>query len=304
MRNRVAKAIENKAAEDEKLYLISGDAGLGVWEGFKETYPERFLNPGVNEACDVGMASGLALRGYKVVYYNIAPFVIMRPYEQVRNDVCYQELPVIMVGTGSGITYAPAGMTHYVIEDIALAKTMPNLNIFSPCDPIEADAAFAYAYAADTPTYIRIPKNGEPELHKSTNIDITKPHVLREGKDALIIFHGSIVDAVLPACDTLSEKGIEVCAVSNPMVSNISDELAELINKYDSVYVAEEHYEYGGLGTIITDYCNEKGIFKKINKIALKNEYIHKVGNRDYLREHYGISIDKIVKFICSKVEK
>jgi transketolase len=299
MRNRIAKAIVEKAKTDERLYLISGDAGLGVWEVFQEAYPERFLNPGVNEACDVGMASGLALAGQKVVYYNIAPFVIMRPYEQVRNDICYQELPVIMIGTGSGITYAPAGMTHYVVEDIALAKTMPNLQVFSPCDPIEADAAFEYAYNSEAPSYIRIPKNGEPELHKNSHIDITRPHVMREGEDALIIFHGSIVEEVLPACETLSEKGIEVCAVSNPMVSCISNALLTLINRYDKIYVAEEHFATGGLGTIITGYCNEKGIMKKINKIAIKDEYIHDVGNRDYLRKHYKIDSESIVKTIA-----
>lgn len=298
MRNRLAKRIYEKAHEDKNLFLISGDAGLGVWENYQKDFPDRFLNPGVNEACDVGMAAGLALMGHKVVYYNIAPFVVMRPYEQVRNDVCYQELPVIFAGTGSGITYAPAGMTHYVVEDIALCKTLPNLNIFSPCDPIEMDAAFAYAYESKNPSYIRIPKNGEPELHKAPVKDITKPQVLREGKDVLVIFHGSISDEVLKACDVLEQKGIGVCAVSNPCVSTISSDLIDMISLFPQVYCVEEHYEYGGLGTMIADACNNLGVLKKINKIAIKNEYIHKVGNRDFLRKHYHIDADSIVKKI------
>jgi len=84
----------------------------------------------------------------------------MRPYEFVRNDICYQELPMILIGTGSGITYAPAGVTHYVVEDITLASTMPNLDIFSPADPIEAVECFKYAYESKKPSYIRIAKNG------------------------------------------------------------------------------------------------------------------------------------------------
>jgi len=296
MRNRVAKCILDKAASDENLFLISGDAGLGVWEGYQEKFPERFLNPGVNEACDVGMAAGLALCGHKVVYYNIAPFVVMRPYEQVRNDVCYQKLPVIFVGTGSGITYAPAGMTHYVVEDIALAKTMPNLNIFSPCDPIEAELAFEYAYNSDKPSYIRIPKNGEPELHSSKNFDISKPQFVREGKDKLIIFHGSIVDEVVAACDILQGKGVSVAALSCPMVSEIHPDMNEIISGYDDIFVAEEHFAHGGLGSIVSDYCNENGIFKKINKIALKNEYIHDIGNREHLRKLYGLDAGSIAE--------
>ena len=152
MRNTIAKEIIKKAKEDKRLYLIAGDAGLGVWDEYKVDFPKQYINPGVNEQCDIGMAAGMALRGHKPIFYNIAPFVIMRPYEQVRNDICYQNLPVILIGTGSGVTYAPAGMTHYVVEDIALGRTMPNLDIFSPSDPIEAKKCFEYAYNSDRPS--------------------------------------------------------------------------------------------------------------------------------------------------------
>lgn len=294
MRNRIAKRIYEKAAEDKSLFLISGDAGLGVWEPFQKDFPERFLNPGVNEACDMGMAAGLALCGHKVVYYNIAPFVVMRPYEQLRNDICYQELPVIFIGTGSGITYAPSGMTHYAVEDIALCGSLPNLNIFSPCDPLEADAAFEYAYLSRNPSYIRIPKNGEPELHKKPVHDITLPHVLREGKDAMIVFHGSISDEVLKACDLLAGQGIYVCAVSHPCVSGVSPDMLDMISMFPQVFCVEEHFEYGGLGTRLADICNSFSIHKKIHKIAIKNQYIHKVGNRDFLRKFYGLDAESI----------
>ncbi|TCK61659.1 transketolase family protein [Seleniivibrio woodruffii] len=298
MRNRIAKRIYEKAKEDKSLFLISGDAGLGVWEQYQKDFSDRFLNPGVNEACDVGMAAGLALCGHKVIYYNIAPFVVMRPYEQLRNDVCYQELPVIFVGTGSGITYAPAGMTHYVVEDIALCRTLPNLNIFSPCDPIEADAAFAYAYESRNPSYIRIPKNGEPEVHKAPIKDITQPHVLNEGSDVLLIFHGSISDDVLKACEELKDKGISACAVSHPCVSKISEEMLDMISMFPAVFCIEEHFEYGGLGTMLADSCNSFSVHKKIHKLGIKNQYIHTVGNRDFLRKHYGIDAGSIVSAV------
>ena len=129
MRNSVANKIKELAKKDKKLFVIAGDAGLGVWDDFKDSV--QFINPGVNEQLDIGMAAGMAMEGYKVIYYNITPFVIMRPYELVRNDICYQELPVILIGTGSGLTYAPAGHTHYAVEDITLALSLPNLDIFS-----------------------------------------------------------------------------------------------------------------------------------------------------------------------------
>jgi transketolase len=287
MRNRVANLIKQKAKEDKNLFLIAGDAGLGVWCDYKVEHPKQYINPGVNEACDVGMAAGMALRGHKVIFYNIAPFVVMRPYEQVRNDICYQNLPVILVGTGSGVTYAPAGMTHYVIEDIALCKTMPNLDIFSPADPIEAEACFEYAYTSKNPSYIRIPKAGEPELHSTKDIDITKPQKIKDGKDGVLFVHSSIVDQVDQIESILSKSNISLSVYTVPMLTSNFD-YGTILADYDHVFTLEEHFVDGGFGSILAEYCNNNSIFKKINKYGIKNEYIHAIGNRNYMIEYYG----------------
>jgi transketolase len=288
VRNTIANEIIKKAQEDKNLYLIAGDAGLGVWDNYKIDFPKQYLNPGVNEQCDIGLAAGMALRGHKVIFYNIAPFVIMRPYEQVRNDICYQNLPVILVGTGSGITYAPAGMTHYAVEDIALAKTMPNLDIFSPADPIEAKKCFEYAYNSESPSYIRIPKAGEEQIHRDENIDITKPIIIHEGKDGILFVHSSIIDEVETIRAILKESGKEIAIATVPMITS-SYHFEEILQHYDYIFTLEEHFVSGGFGSILNEYCNENNICKKINKFGLKNEYIHKIGNRDYLRKYYGI---------------
>lgn len=293
MRNSVANAIIEAAKKDPKIYLIAGDAGLGVWDGFRVEHPSQYINPGVNEALCVGMAAGMALAGYRPIYYNIAPFVIMRPYEQVRNDICYQELPVILVGTGSGVTYAPAGMTHYAIEDIALARTMPNLQIYSPADPIEAKACFLHALNGSNPAYIRVPKAGEPKIHKSEEIDITEPITMREGKDVLLVSHSAMVEESLLAANLLAEKGIEAEVMSVPY---LNCDMSKIANSKKPIFVAEEHYEFGGLGTILRE------LEVLVMKIAIKNEYIHKVGNRDFLRMHYGVDAKSIADKIFSRL--
>jgi len=289
MRNTVANKIIEYAKKDSNLYLISGDAGLGVWDGFRVDHPHQYINPGVNEALCVGMAAGMALRGHKVVYYNIAPFVVMRPYEQVRNDICYQELPVILVGTGSGLTYAPAGMTHYAIEDIALARTMPNLDVFSPADPIEAALCFEYAYKSDKPSYIRVPKAGEPKIHKNENFDISEPQTMCDGRDVLIISHSAMVEESMLAAKTLEEEGISAKVVSMPMINSSHPKIDELLRFEGKIFVVEEHYASGGLGTVLSEKTD-----KKIHKIALPSEFVHAIGNRDYMRMHYGIDSDSI----------
>lgn len=294
MRNTAAREIRDYCKKNRDGFLIAGDAGFGVWDEFQKELPSQYINPGINEQATIGLASGMALSGHKVFYYNIIPFVLMRCYEQVRLDICYHELPIILIGIGSGITYAPAGMTHYSVEDIALAKTMPNLNIISPSDPVQVKKALQYAIESKQPTYIRISRSGEPTLFKE-NVDITKPIYLKEGIKKAIIFHGSIVDEVIKA----SEKLSDVAVISFAMISPLDKyETKKILNQYDKIYVVEEHFCNGGLGTILSDFAMENKIDVNIKKIAIDNHYIHKIGSCNYLRKEFCIDADSIVKRI------
>ncbi|MFA6196753.1 MAG: transketolase C-terminal domain-containing protein [Sulfurimonas sp.] len=296
MRNTVAKEIYSYCKENNDGFLIAGDAGFGVWDDFQKELQSQYINPGINEQATIGLASGMALSGHKVFYYNIIPFVLMRCYEQVRLDICYHELPVILIGIGSGITYAPAGMTHYSIEDITLAKTMPNLNIISPSDPVQVKKAVAYAIESKNPTYIRISRSGEPKIFDE-NIDITKPIYLKTGSKKAILFHGSIVDEVLRASENLEDVSI----ISLPMIAPLdNDEINKILNKYEIVYVVEEHFKEGGLGSILSDFAMENSIVVKIKKIAIENHYIHKIGNCDYLRKELHIDSQSILSKVTN----
>ncbi|PZT48629.1 transketolase [Helicobacter valdiviensis] len=289
MRNTIASCIIEVAQKDSNVFLISGDAGLGVWDSFKEEYKDQYINPGINESLCVSMAAGLAVCGKKVVYYNIAPFVIMRPYEQIRIDICYQELPVILVGTGSGLTYMPSGMTHYALEDIGLALSMPNLDVFSPSDPLEAKACFKYAYKSNKPSYIRIPKAGEPNLHKSEIVDVSKMQfLLKNNSDILILSHSSIVQEALKAGEIL---GCDVA--TKPFINSFDFSL----ESYRHIFVVEEHFGYGGLGTFLKNYTNAK-----IEILAVPNKYVHLIGNCEYGREYFGIDSNGIVKSIKERL--
>ncbi len=292
MRNTAAKLIHEYCKENSNGYLIAGDAGYGVWDTFQEELPEQYINPGINEAACIGLAAGMALNEHKVFYYNIIPFVLMRCYEQVRLDICYQELPVVLIGIGSGITYAPAGMTHYSIEDIALAKTLPNLTIISPSDPIQTKKAVEYAIKSNKPTYIRISRSGEPIIFDE-DISIEKPLYLKEGKNKAILFHGSIIDEVIEASKELEDVSI----ISLPMISPLPEnEILEMMKKYETIYVVEEHFEEGGLGTILSDFAIKNKIFPNIEKIAIKNHFIHKIGSCNYLRKELLIDSKSIIE--------
>lgn len=296
MRNSVANTVFEYCKKNRDGFLITGDAGFGVWDNFQKELPDQYLNPGINEQATIGMAAGMSLSNHKVFVYNIIPFVLYRCYEQVRNDVCYQNLPMVLLGIGSGITYAPAGMTHYAVEDIALAKTMPNLTIFSPSDSIQAKKAVEYAIKATNPVYIRIAKAGEPTLFDD-EIDIEKLCFLRKEGDIAIIFHGSISDEVIAAANILESEGYKVALVSAVKI-NIDDtsEYQILFDRYEKVFVVEEHYESGGLGTSL----QEAG-FNPV-KIAIKNHFLHDVGNSKFLRRIYEIDGEGIANTIRKKL--
>lgn len=292
MRNTIAKQIEQKARENKDFVLISGDAGLGVWDSYKQTYPKQYINPGINEALCVGLAAGLSLVGKRVVYYNIAPFVIMRPYEQVRNDICYQELNVILIGTGSGLTYMPSGMTHYAIEDIGLGLSLPNLDIFSPCCPNEARECFEYAYKSSKPSYIRIPKAGEPLINNNEHIDVAFPQILHLGtKKTALISHSQIVKDVLEI-----GKKLDMSVFSMPLINSTK---LDCFKPYERLIVVEEHYRFGGLGTYLTQMLE-----RQVEILALSNAFVHLIANQAKAREKFGLDLDSIEKFILNGGKK
>lgn len=291
MRNSfINKIIEYSGSRDD-IFIISGDAGLGVFDEFKENHPDKFLNLGVAEQNATSFAAGMSIAGFKVYVYNIIPFLLYRPYEQVRNDICYQELPVSLVGIGSGLTYAPQGMTHYSVEDIALARTLPNLNIISPIDPIEAIKAAEYTLSSENPTYIRMAKRGEPNLHKDTYFDITKPSVLKDGEKIGIIFHGSIGTEVIGAWEELSSEGIFIKLISNPMLNPLNEDLLlELLKGLKHVLCVEEHYITGGLSTILSEiYFRRKPSWNLI-PLGVSHKFIHEIKDNSGMREYFGIS--------------
>ena len=302
MRNAFIDRVLAECDRRDDIFILSGDAGLGVFDEFQKNHPARFRNMGVAEQNTISFAAGLAMTGYRVLVYNIAPFVLYRCYEQVRNDICYQELPVVLVGTGSGITYAPMGMSHYAVEDIGLARTLPNLSVISPMDPPEAMAAAAYALEADGPVYIRIAKRGEPSYHCGEVTDITAPQLLREGRGVALVFHGSIVAEVMAAADLLGSRGISPRIISIPTVQPLDrHSLAALLHGIDHLVCVEEHYVTCGLGSILASLKVETGAVWGLTTMGIPAEFIHRVQGTDGLRATFGISAADIAASVESR---
>ncbi len=295
MRNTFINKILQECEKKDNIFIISGDAGYGVFDDFQKKYPNRFLNLGVAEQNMISFAAGMALSGFKVIVYNIIPFVLYRCYEQVRNDICYQNLPVVLVGIGSGVTYSPQGMTHYSVEDIGLCQTLPNLEVFSPIDPIEAKLCAEYSLTTDNPIYVRLAKRGEPIIHKSVNFDINNPKVIFEGKDVAIIFHGSISVEVIDAVNILNRKNIfpkviSCCKLQKINIDTLNDNLSDI----KKIIVVEEHYKNCGLGDILKKELKNIEIFT----LGIKYRFIHEIYKNKSMRKFFGIDSETIADYV------
>jgi transketolase len=194
------------ASSDEKIFLLVGDLGYGVVDDFAKSFPKQFLNVGVAEQNMMGMAAGLAHSGYKVFVYSIANFPTIRCLEQIRNDVCYHNLDVTIVAIGAGFGYGTLGYSHFAIEDLAVLRCLPNLNIYSPGDSYELEVTLDQIATDKGPSYLRLGKNGENNLTSEMNRNIEKLNFYNKNKKCLVITTGSISEDCKNAVEKLNDR--------------------------------------------------------------------------------------------------
>jgi transketolase len=232
MRNAFAAITAELAGEEEKLVLLSGDIGNRLFNPFKENFPDRFFNCGIAEQNMTGIAAGMALSGLRPVTYTITPFNTYRCYEQIRVDICYQNLPVIIVGVGAGLSYASLGATHHSLEDIAVMRALPNMTVLCPADAVEVRCAMKAALKHDGPVYIRIGKKNEPVVHETEPaFEIGRALVVRQGAEVCILSAGTVLPEALNAADELETKDVSTQVVSMHTVKPLDHECLEDIFK-------------------------------------------------------------------------
>ncbi|MGH2379084.1 MAG: transketolase family protein, partial [Candidatus Limnocylindria bacterium] len=154
MRPTFARTLVELAERDDRVFLVVGDVGFGVLETFAQRFPDRYLNVGVAEANLAGVSAGLALAGSRPFMYSIGNFPTLRCLEQVRNDICYNRAPVVVVCVGGGLAYGSLGATHHATEDLAIMRALPGMTVVAPADPVETELATRAALAHEAPMYL------------------------------------------------------------------------------------------------------------------------------------------------------
>ena len=201
MRSAFAHEITSLAMADDRVVLLSGDIGNRMFDDFKSKFPDRFYNCGIAEQSMISLGAGLAMCGLRPVAYTIAPFVTYRCLEQIRVDLCYHELPMVLVGVGAGLGYAELGATHHSCEDIAMLRALPGMSVICPGDAHEVRAGLRGALQLSGPAYLRIGKKGEPVVHPSVpaGFQIGKALTIREGNDVCLLSTGNTLPLAVEA---------------------------------------------------------------------------------------------------------
>lgn len=301
MRSAVIDSIYNQMKENKNVYFLTGDLGFSVVEKIEADFPDRFINIGIAEQNMIGIAAGLALTGKKVYVYSIIPFVTMRCFEQIRNDLCYHNLDVTIIGAGAGLSYGILSATHFALEDIAILRPLPHLSIFSPADAMTASLGMKYLAQHHGTAYIRIGKKVEPTVYESEyEFVFGRGNVITEGKDILLVASGPIVSEALQASNILKNKSITSTFID---IHTIKPFDAEVVQKHSKgkklIVTVEEHSVTGGLGSAALESLAEYA-HAPVLRIGTGDEFIKVTGTQEYLRGVVGLTALDIAK----KIEK
>jgi transketolase len=307
MRNAFAKAVTELSDSYPELVMLAGDIGNRLFDGLREKHPNRFINCGVAEANMTGVAAGLAATGMRPITYTIAPFNTVRCLEQIRLDVCYPNLPVIIVGTGAGLSYAGLGATHHSMEDIALLRTLPNMHVVCPADPVEVKLAVAAALKLSRPTYIRLGKKGEPNIHISKpDFQIGKGIIIREGGDVAIISVGNMLSEAVESANQLLGYGVSAEVVSLHTIKPLDTSLLmDLFKSKKLVAVVEEHSLIGGASSAILEWgCDQRVDLQKLLRFGGPDQFMIACGGQKQGRILAGLTADNITQQFLARLEK
>lgn len=300
MRTAFIKTLEKLAAIDNRIFLIVGDLGFGVTNSFSDNLPKQFLNSGIAEQNMTGIAAGMAMTGKTVVTYSIANFPTIRPYEQIRNDVCYHNANVKIVAVGGGFCYGALGPTHFATEDLAVMRVLPNITVLAPGDPWEASAATEAMINHNGPVYLRLGRAGEPFVHKGeVDFKIGKAIKIKEGRDVTIFAIGGMVYNSLKASEILEKKGISVRLISMGSLKPLDEEcIINAAKNTKAIITVEEHSIIGGLGSAVAEVLCESGLNVPFKRLGIPSEFPERVGDQEWFITKYKLTDEGIVNSI------
>lgn len=294
------------ASADERIFSLEADLRDCGGDEFRDTFPGRSVDVGIAEANLVGMAAGLALRG-KVPFVNtFASFVLMRACEQVRLDLCYHRANVKIAGIFAGLAAGASGPTHQCIEDLAVARSFPNMVVLAPADAVDAYHATIAAARQDGPVYIRLGVEPTAQVYgEGHTFEIGLGRVLQEGEHVGIVAAGlSSVASALAAGRLLRERGVRATVVDMSTIKPIDSALiAHVATETGCLVTVEEHSTLGGLGGAVAEVVGES-VPVPVHRIGLADEYCRHVGPYSAQLRRCGLDPESIARRVLTVLER
>ncbi len=296
-REAYGKALAEIIVSNDKIVVLDADLTKSTKTAdAKVVCPERHFNMGIAEGNMMSVAAGFAASGFTVFASTFAIFASGRAWEQIRNSIGYPHLNVKVCGTHAGISVGEDGASHQALEDIALMRVIPGMEVYQPCDGCETDAIIKYVATTKNPTYVRLGRSKVEDVYKcATEFEVGKISTLRKGSKIAIFATGALVQESLKAYEILKNEGIEVTVVNVSCLKPLDVQgVVEVFNNHDVIISAEEHNVMGGLGSILAE-VSVKTTLRPIHMMGM-NDTFGESGPAEKLFEKYGLTSNDIVK--------
>ncbi len=296
-RSVVGDTLHELGSKYDNVWGLTADTG-GWLAAFKKDFPDRFIDVGIAEQNLAGIAAGLALEGNIPFIAGMIPFMTMRACEQNRTAICYQDLPVRLVGTGGGLT-SGGGSTHNAMEDISIMKSMVNMTVLSIGDPNMIRDIMILSMTYPHPIYIRLAQGKKDRMlyePGTYNYKIGMGITALDGKDATIFSHGEMVFEALEAAKALAEEKISVRVIDMYSIKPVDKDLIlKAVKETQNIVVLEDHLMEGGLASTISDVMIDSGVYpKKFKRLGIPQVYAG-FGSGEEQRKKYGYDKDAAI---------
>lgn len=305
MRDAFLERIWIEMAENQKIFFTSADFGSPVLDKIRSDFPDRFVNVGIAEQNLINVSAGLALEGFTVFAYAIAPFITMRCYEQVRVSLALlsevRPMNVNLIGVGAGYSYVVSGPTHQCYEDITLMRALPNFQLLSPADHVTASAFFDTCISTIGPKYLRLDAQVLPVIYQAEPPKISQGfHVHKSGESICLVATGYMLHTAIKVAAELENEGHHVGVIDLFDLTRFSTtKFQDVLKKYGGIVTLEEGFRgRGGIDSMLFEFIARRGMSTKLLNIGVEGAYHFELGTRTQLHEKVGIGPDAVLKNI------
>ncbi len=302
MRNAFSSSLVAAAKADERVLLLTGDHGYALFDEFRHLFPKQYINAGIAEQNMVGVAAGLAKSGFRPVVYALSAFSPIRVLEQIKLDVCCDELPVLFIGDGAGVVYSSLGASHQSTEDIAALRALPHMRILSPADAHEMKAAMELAFRTPAPVYLRMGKSDLGPVHPAPlNLEWGRLLPLCSGDGPLVfVATGSLVNLALALAKDWPGSAVWSAPSLKPLDP---DSLVSACKGHRLVVTLEEHSILGGLGGAVAEILSQEHPLP-VCRLGIADRFSRFCGSYNYLMREHGLDLDSARSQILAFTKK